>query len=675
MSEFLHITQTNDIDTDFQNVFSSNVFIPMENNLSDKSFNYLIGFIRLVETFKMRTNWLKSSKKKWGLYIYYDASLDSGLESINYRSSLRNNSLDQKIKSNFKKDRDILQKLYRLYYEYLELIRNNPQKYNFIKIFSFQDTMLEKKMKKKYAGHPQTYGSMVRFIPLYNTTIDRVMVINISHAITPKLMELVSKWMKSDQTLLSVDHSIYDFSSVYQIKDKFDRLYKDNIGEDNRIAAGIFGYRRKEGDTIKNLFTDILPNLVSKYNQNRKSDLFQYGIDEVVLSYVFKDIQDRYLWGIEKQLLEPQSDEPDLNLGLFERNKFITREDLPQAEQSKMELFDKELYTLPLKKKYSHIFIRSNIHETIDAIPNFCAKVINAYRRQTSNQIINKDDIVIPSDLESISEYYYQKEQVSISNNINNLVGEESPVSLSPSEPVKVNWTDLPDQINTNQIELHFRTGNLNKSQTQNLVSFFHEAKKKLGYILEKIVIILDVDGEILDLEKTYEKNINQIEILRELGSLETIIKFISEHNFKFHCLISPELLKEPVFQNKSMISRMEKEGDPTLYQEITDFFMGEDNFNFISLLEPLDAEKPVIIYSNKYYNYTVLYPQYYTLLKLEELELSELISSLQVSPRKKILGSPSVLGKSRRTGKKVRKLGSKKRGKSKPKPRSKKNK
>jgi hypothetical protein len=514
---------------------------------------------------------------------------------------------------------------------------------------------------------------MVRFIPLYNTTIDRVMVINISHAITPKLMELVSKWMKSDQTLLSVDHSIYNFSSVYQIKDKFDRLYNDNIGEDNRIAAGIFGYRRKEGDTIKNLFTDILPNLVSKYNQNRKSDLFQYGIDEVVLSYVFKDIQDRYLWGIEKQLLEPQSDEPDLNLGLFERNKFITREDLPKAEQSKMELFDKELYTLPLKKKYSHIFIRSNIHETIDAIPNFCAKVINAYRRQTSNQIINKDDIVIPSDLESISEYYYQKEQVSISNNINNLVGEESPVSLSPSEPVKVNWSDLPDQINTNQIELHFRTSNLNESQTQNLVSFFHEAKKKLGYILEKIVIILDVDGGDLDLEKTYEKNINQIEILRELGSLETIIKFISEHNFKFHCLISPELLKEPVFQNKSMISRMEKDGDPTLYQEITDFFMGEDNFNFISLLEPLDAEKPVIIYSNKYYNYTVLYPQYYTLLKLEELELSELISSLQVSPRKKILGYPSVLGKSRRTGKKVRKLGSKKRGKSKTKPRSKK--
>ena len=49
------ITQTNSIDTNFKYVFSSNIFIPMENNIKDKSYNYLVGFVKLVETFKNKS--------------------------------------------------------------------------------------------------------------------------------------------------------------------------------------------------------------------------------------------------------------------------------------------------------------------------------------------------------------------------------------------------------------------------------------------------------------------------------------------------------------------------------------------------------------------------------------------------------------------------------------------
>ena len=55
------------------------------------------------------------------------------------------------------------------------------------------------------------------------------------------------------------------------------------------------------------------------------------------------------------------------------------------------------------------------------------------------------------------------------------------------------------------------------------------------------------------------------------------------------------------------MISKMEETTDPKLYDEFVDFFTRKQNFNFISLLEPFDARKPVMIYSNKYYNEAVL--------------------------------------------------------------------
>ena len=149
--EGLIITQTNTITTPFKKVFSSNVFIPMENNIRDKSFNYLVGFIRLVETFKKRTSWVSNPENpdelrdNWGLYVYYDASLDNPIKRKNYKRSKRNNQVNIYIKQNFQVNQDILQKLYELYRGYLTLIRKNPQKYNFIKIFSFQDTRIKKK--------------------------------------------------------------------------------------------------------------------------------------------------------------------------------------------------------------------------------------------------------------------------------------------------------------------------------------------------------------------------------------------------------------------------------------------------------------------------------------------------------------------------------------------------
>lgn len=49
---YLKIGKIGTINTPFKNIFSTNVFIPRELKLNHKSFSYLTGFIKLVETFK-----------------------------------------------------------------------------------------------------------------------------------------------------------------------------------------------------------------------------------------------------------------------------------------------------------------------------------------------------------------------------------------------------------------------------------------------------------------------------------------------------------------------------------------------------------------------------------------------------------------------------------------------
>ena len=76
----LEIKQVNSCNTDFKKVFSTNVFIPQELNMSHKIFSYLTGFIKLVETFKKMTNWDETPVgERWGLIIFLDEDLEIGL--------------------------------------------------------------------------------------------------------------------------------------------------------------------------------------------------------------------------------------------------------------------------------------------------------------------------------------------------------------------------------------------------------------------------------------------------------------------------------------------------------------------------------------------------------------------------------------------------------------------
>ena len=293
-------------DTKFKSVFSTNVFIPRELNLDHKSFSYLSGFIKLVETFKKMTMWKEENPtENWGLVIFCDKNLIDGsyINKITYKRKSKFNTNNNKIlKEKYNENSDIIIKLYSLYNKYINHIIKNKYKYNFVKIYTFEDTRL--KGTRGYLGLPSTYGSFIRFIPIFTNypvgsllktefdSIKKVFCINISHAITKNLMTLVSEWEEFGADICTMKSDKYNWEN--QAKEKYistmkllNPVYNPGYfyGKNYRIPAGLFGVVKEGINKEYNLFKNYLDILVGKYKTDKT--IFNYSIDEILLSSIF----------------------------------------------------------------------------------------------------------------------------------------------------------------------------------------------------------------------------------------------------------------------------------------------------------------------------------------------------------------------------------------------------
>jgi hypothetical protein len=292
-------------DTIVKKVFSTNVFIPMAPIISDKTLLYLCGFMKLVETFKHRTSFNPSEpSNNWYLYIYVDLMFFQEYNKEKYKSSgSSNNNINKVIKENYGKYEKELLKIHQMYKLFIaEIQKNEDNRYNFIRIFTFNFPDVIKK-DKGYLGHPTTLGSIVRAEPLYGKdgkykisdgnkgnygTLEYVFLINCSHAITPNLMKMIMEWIASGAIITLSPHYNPSFSKdnndivniMFDVVTNSGQLYSmESIKI--RILAGILGYKINNGE-IKNLMD--YKNFIQK---NRKPAFYSYGFDEVILTYIF----------------------------------------------------------------------------------------------------------------------------------------------------------------------------------------------------------------------------------------------------------------------------------------------------------------------------------------------------------------------------------------------------
>ncbi len=272
-------------------VFTTNVFIPMENNFNDKFFLYLSGFVKLVETFQVRIANSELKSKNCMLYIFYDSMFNQEYDDSKYVKQQNNNNKNIKIKDGYLKNKDKLKKLLRDYKIYLDMIKRNVDgRYSFIKLFSFDCSTLNKK-RKGYLGHPDTFGSIIRFLPFFYPNIEVVFSINISHALTPRLCFLINNWLASEKQILT--HNFFGYS-YYEIHRQIASLLGYDLNS-KRPLAGLFGLKNilEIQKKMNEMFNEIINRLIKNENENiiinyLKKEWFTYGIDETILSMIIK---------------------------------------------------------------------------------------------------------------------------------------------------------------------------------------------------------------------------------------------------------------------------------------------------------------------------------------------------------------------------------------------------
>ena len=300
-------------------LFSTNVFIPEDINTIDiKTYNYLSGFIKLVETFEKRTD------GTWFLLIYIDHMFieNKTYNSINTIPQNTNTFYNKKIKNTFNINKNYtfknlkikLNKLLNLYKNYIQYIINNENNYKCIQLISYKCDGLN---QNKYLGHTSTFGSIVRFLPIFECNdYEYIVTINISHAISIFFFCEIQKWIANNSTIMTIaqlysgeQNKLFEFLKVFKI------LTKDIASvflNKYRIPAGLFGikksglnngvyssdFTKKISNLIKlfNLYINKGLNTYNNKNENEKSDFnininpFSYGIDELIITDIFYDI-------------------------------------------------------------------------------------------------------------------------------------------------------------------------------------------------------------------------------------------------------------------------------------------------------------------------------------------------------------------------------------------------
>lgn len=337
-------------------VISSCIFIPETPKISDKVFSYFTGVIKSIETFT------ENLSKKWIYRLYVDDLFFNGLQKkdgrmhydYNNLSSSNSNNMNRDylialhshkfkdpnklyrktVKKGIKRNKDNLKKIQTLLYNYLQnIIDSDDERYSNIEIISFRCNKV--KFTGKYPGHANTFGSIIRFFPIFDSDVDMFVSVNSRYPINPLMSKIIHDWnSRKDKKILSYSYNASHFikrcleDSIYKYlkelkqgwETSYSNLFKDvvdnifeikqelcplenplNIDEikikelqhllsgsdvhhdeinDTSIAAGFFGMKRHPHPFFEKkieMFAKLLRFLILK------KDKFIFGIDEVIL--------------------------------------------------------------------------------------------------------------------------------------------------------------------------------------------------------------------------------------------------------------------------------------------------------------------------------------------------------------------------------------------------------
>jgi len=271
-----------------KHVFTTSVFMPMDlSSFVSKCSLYYTGFIKHITLFKNRVEDPNNSL----LYIYYDAMIDEYMVPEDYlETKSSNNETDYKIKQNYKTNRKKIELVLKLYKIAIENIKTEREKYKHIRLFKFDCEYLKK--KNKFLGHPDVFGSIVRFLPMFDNRIEQTTTVNISHAITPRFARLLSIFTQLENKHILSGFTNY-LGNLINYYEKYITLLVNNgvfdevipnmsILPNNMLYGGCTSVKNKH-IKLNNIY-NMITKLIDTQNKYPNEQIFTYGIDEVILT-------------------------------------------------------------------------------------------------------------------------------------------------------------------------------------------------------------------------------------------------------------------------------------------------------------------------------------------------------------------------------------------------------
>ncbi len=292
-----------------KHVCSVSIYIPSDFDVDYKSVAYYTGIVKHIELFMDRIENPESSL----LYIYYDALFDASLDDIysiyvesaseadsttQSESGLDVNKKSRPANKVFSKAKQymsdehnstIMILLILLYRDMLNRIIDDRARYSHVRLFSYDCRKF--KNKDQYLGHPQVFGSIVRFLPIYDTRLEQVTLLNGSHAMTPRFARILSIFAELPNKhvisgFMGYQHREYehylDLLKLGAFKELFDNPEEEDVRE---VLFGGMSSIKPQLLPMYSMY-NILIQMITLYNKTGEASIFKYGIDETILTYI-----------------------------------------------------------------------------------------------------------------------------------------------------------------------------------------------------------------------------------------------------------------------------------------------------------------------------------------------------------------------------------------------------
>ena len=321
LKDLIKIKQLKMVKKNHKNVISTCIFMPEKPSVNSKTLVYITGLIKNIETFS------RTMGDDWILRVYCDDMYFRGVKpkvietvaradsislddeereseldiipsyaNITYKkNSLKNNFAEdvvnrlnsnisvfesvrnasininnvsneyvKDVKSTIDSNKKFLKKVEKLLNFYLKkVIASRETRYKNIEIFSYSCPKASKE-EHNFLGHFNTFGSIMRFIPLFDPSVNTLFCTNSRYSISPMLKVLLLDWNKNPDKKMftysyeagfienniknNVDQEIENIRirekkrkiATVEIAEETDLLFKECVNELFEVKHGIF---------------------------------------------------------------------------------------------------------------------------------------------------------------------------------------------------------------------------------------------------------------------------------------------------------------------------------------------------------------------------------------------------------------------------------------------------